>query len=316
MSDFVEFSDNGGALLVFGDTDAAGFYRKLANEFGVDFYEQGTRLYSETKTKTLLSSSKSAPSIIIPSLTSPISFSGIGIAINPESQLLTPLFASETGDYVRNEFKKTEKQESALVAVAFQGRNNARAVFVGSVDICSDEFVSDKTKANHKVCGEMSKWVLNEKGVLRYSGITHYRTGEKHEKGYLEGEYTINDEVYYSIDIEEFRGGKWTEHKTESAYVEFIMLDPKIRKYLTFKSGSLFTRFKAPDVHGVYQFKVSMHEPGYSWVDTASKVTVRPYKHNQFERFLTCAYPYYGSVFTSMTGFLIFSFYFLYHKDN
>ena len=316
MSDFVTFSDNGGSLLVFGDTDAASFYRRLANEFGLDFYEQGTRLYSESKNKTLLSSSVSAPSIIIPSSTAKIGFSGTGITLNVDSSLLTPLFSSETGDYVRNEFKKTEKQESAVVAVAFQGRNNARAVFVGSVDVCSNDFFSDKSKGNEKACGEMSKWAMNEKGVLRYSGITHFRTGEKHEKGHLEGEYTINDEVYYSIDIEEFRGGKWSEHKTENAYVEFIMLDPKIRKYLTFKSGSLFTRFKAPDVHGVYQFKVSLHEPGYSWVDTASKATVRPYKHNQFERFLTCAYPYYASVFASMTGFLIFSFYFLYHKDT
>lgn len=285
-------------------------------EFGLDFYEQGTRLYSESKSKILESAKITAPQIIIPALKSPISFTGIGLYTNEKSALLTPLILTSSQDYVKNEFKKAEKQESAVVAAAFQGRNNARALFTGSLDLCANEYFKETKKSNKVLCEEMTKWGLNEKGILRYSEVTNHRTGEKHNKGYLEGEYTINDEVYYSIDIDEFKGDKWVEYKTENAYVEFVMLEPKIRKYLTFTSGSLFTKFKAPDVHGVYQFKVTLHEPGYSWIETANKATVRPYMHNQFERFLPCAYPYYASVFASMGGFLIFSFYFLYHKET
>jgi len=94
------------------------------------------------------------------------------------------------------------------------------------------------------------------------------------------------------------------------------MLDPKVRKFLKNEKGAFFTEFMAPDVHGVYQFKVHFNQPGYTWINTATEVSVRPFRHNQYERFLPCAYPYYISVFLTILGFLIFSFYFLYHKDT
>jgi oligosaccharyltransferase complex subunit beta len=219
-------------------------------------------------------------------------------------------------DIVRNEFKTSEKSGASHSVVGFQGRNNARAVFSGSIDICADEFTKDEKIANLKFCVEVSKWVLNEKGILRHSKITHFKENDPKPKGNLEGEYTINDDLVYSIDLEELKGGNWAQFKTTKAYVEFVMLEPKIRKYLQFSSGSLSAKFRAPDVHGVYQFKTFLHEPGYTWIETASKATVRPYKHNQFERFLMCATPYYSSVFASISGFVIFSFSFLYHKSS
>lgn len=315
MSDLVKFSDNGGNLIIFGDVDAASHYRKLANDFGVDFYEQGTRLYSEKKEKTVVTTNVTSPASILPTSKSQLKFSGIGLYYNQNSKLLTPLISTSKDQYVRNEFKKTDVKEPAVVAVAFQGRNNVRAVFVGSIDICANLNMKDESLNNNKVCVELSKWAFQEKSVLRYSGITHYKAGSKKEKGYLEGEYTINDDLVFSIDIEEFKGGSWQAHKSSKAYVEFVMLEPKIRKYLEFKNGSSLTHFRAPDIHGVYQFKVFLNDPGYSWIESATKVTVRPYKHNQFERFLPCAYPYYASVFASMSGFVVFSFYFLYNKN-
>ena len=315
VNEIIKFSDNGGSLIVFGDTDAAAAYRKLVSEFGVEFYEQGTRLYSEKQEKILIASNLTAPSII-PAIKEPIFFSGLGVHYNKNSRLLTPLLGTNNKQIVRNEFKKSEGNEAAVVAVAFQGRNNARAVITGSSDLCANSFTNDIKKGNLKACVELTKWVMNEKGLIRYSGITHYKQGENREKGYLEGEYTLNDDLYYSIDLEELKNGKWQQFKTNKAYLEFVMLEPKIRKYLEFKDGSLVAKFKAPDVHGVYQFKVFLYEPGYSWIETATKVTVRPYKHNQIERFLLCAYPYYASVFASMGGFLVFSFYFLYNKNS
>ncbi|OMJ92802.1 hypothetical protein SteCoe_4342 [Stentor coeruleus] len=316
VSDLVKFSDNGGNLVIFGDVDAASHYRKLANDFGVDFYEQGTRLYSEKKEKTIATTNITSPISILPTSKAPIKFSGIGLYYNQNSKLLTPLISTSKDQYVRNEFKKTDVKEPVVFAVAFQGRNNVRAVFVGSVDVCANSYMKDDSLSNNKMCVELLKWAFQEKSVLRYSGITHYKTESKKNKGYLEGEYTINDDLMFSIDIEELKDGKWQEYKTSKAYVEFVMLEPKIRKYLEFKNGSLVTHFRAPDIHGVYQFKVFLNNPGFSWIESATKVTVRPYKHNQFERFLPCAYPYYASVFASMSGFVVFSFYFLYHKNT
>ncbi len=44
------------------------------------------------------------------------------------------------------------------------------------------------------------------------------------------------------------------------------------------------------------------------------QVSVRPFRHNEFERFLVAAYPYYMSVFSTMAAFFVFGFAFLYHK--
>ncbi len=43
-------------------------------------------------------------------------------------------------------------------------------------------------------------------------------------------------------------------------------------------------------------------------------VPVRPFKHNEYERFLLAAYPYYASAFSTMAAFFLFGFFFLYHK--
>ncbi|KAK5837160.1 hypothetical protein PVK06_012970 [Gossypium arboreum] len=41
---------------------------------------------------------------------------------------------------------------------------------------------------------------------------------------------------------------------------------------------------------------------------------VRPYRHNEYERFIPAAYPYYGAAFSMMAGFFIFSFVHLHNK--
>ena len=46
-----------------------------------------------------------------------------------------------------------------------------------------------------------------------------------------------------------------------------------------------------------------------------AQVSVRPFRHNEFERFLVAAYPYYASVFSTMAAFFLFGFVFLYHKS-
>ncbi len=44
------------------------------------------------------------------------------------------------------------------------------------------------------------------------------------------------------------------------------------------------------------------------------QVPVRPFKHNEYERFLECAYPYYTSALSMMLGFFVLGFFYLYHK--
>ena len=46
----------------------------------------------------------------------------------------------------------------------------------------------------------------------------------------------------------------------------------------------------------------------------AETVPIRPFKHNEYERFIVQAYPYYASLISMMAGFLAVGGYFLYTK--
>jgi len=44
-------------------------------------------------------------------------------------------------------------------------------------------------------------------------------------------------------------------------------------------------------------------------------IPVHPYRHDEFERFIDVAYPYYASAFSLMAGFFLFGVVFLFSKD-
>ena len=46
------------------------------------------------------------------------------------------------------------------------------------------------------------------------------------------------------------------------------------------------------------------------------QVSIRPFTHSEYERFLVAAYPYYASALSVMVGFLMFCAAFLYSKDD
>lgn len=65
------------------------------------------------------------------------------------------------------------------------------------------------------------------------------------------------------------------------------------------------------------------HDYGVSWslahkrarhTYSHAQVPVRPYKHNEYERFLLCAYPYYASALSGMVAFFALGWFYLYHK--
>ncbi len=53
-----------------------------------------------------------------------------------------------------------------------------------------------------------------------------------------------------------------------------------------------------------------------SFLQVSTQVSIRPFKHNEFERFIFGAYPYYWSIFSMMVGFFAFVFLFLHSGDD
>lgn len=56
-------------------------------------------------------------------------------------------------------------------------------------------------------------------------------------------------------------------------------------------------------------------KPGFTFIHETKKITVRPYKHNEYPRYLEQAYPYYLSTWATIIGFLVLVAYFLVHQD-
>lgn len=206
---------------------------------------------------------------------------------------------------------------------ALQARNNARVVFVGSLDFFSNSFFESPVQkslgnskrfdksGNEELSSALSQWVFKEKGVLRVVSVKHNKVGESAPPA----AYTIKENIVYSIRIEEVVNGKWVPFQGNDVQLEFVRLDPFVRTTLTNKNGNCEVQFQIPDVYGIFKFVVNYNRIGYTKLFSSTQVSVRPLEHTQYDRFIPAAYPYYVSAFSMIVAVFFFSFIQLYHSD-
>lgn len=91
------------------------------------------------------------------------------------------------------------------------------------------------------------------------------------------------------------------------------MLDPHLRLPLSAAGASPSTtatrfsaRFKAPDRHGVFTLKVDYRRSGWSFIDEKTVISITPPRHDEYERFITGAIPYYGGALSVSVATLAF----------
>ena len=129
--------------------------------------------------------------------------------------------------------------------------------------------------------------------------------------------YTIMDDLEYSIKIEIFESGKWLPYKSDDVQFEFVRIDPFVRQTMQpHADGTYVARFKVPDVYGVYKMEVDYQKDGLTYLFSSTQVSVRPLRHNEYERFIYSAYPYYLSAFLMMAYLYVFSFVYLYQQKE
>jgi oligosaccharyltransferase complex subunit beta len=204
----------------------------------------------------------------------------------------------------------------------------------------SDRFFDVSSAANEEFCIELSKWVFGERGILRASDVTHIRKDGTpaeillHQKERLDlpasqfpepeiaknsQVYRIKDDILYSLVLEEYdeEKGGWVPYWTDDVQMELVMLDPYERVTLECdrSSGQCSTYFTAPDTYGIFKIRVMYRRPGLTVLKVHTQVSIRPFKHNEYERFIGSAMPYYAAVFSTMGAFFIFSFFFLYSSS-
>ncbi|XP_028174016.1 dolichyl-diphosphooligosaccharide--protein glycosyltransferase 48 kDa subunit [Ostrinia furnacalis] len=336
-----KFIDDGGNLLMAGNAAAGDVYREIASECGFEMDEESAAVIDHFNydasddgdhTRIVVSPKNliNAPTIVGAQNTQPLLFEGTGLILDKDNSLVLPILTADSTAYSYNpksqvkEYPHAVGRKTVLIA-ALQARNNARIVFSGSLFFFSDEAFnspvskvhSDKLKSdtsgNKALAASLSAWAFGERGRLRVRRVHHQRPGDSHSSD----TYTIMDTVIYRIEIEELRNGKWQPFEANDVQLEFVRIDPFIRATLQRRpSGAYEAELRVPDVWGVYQFKVDYDRVGYTRLYHSTQVSVRPLQHTQYERFIPSAYPYYVSAFSMMVGVFLFSFVFLYYKEE
>lgn len=242
-----------------------------------------------------------------------INYQGTAALIS-NSELLVPIvrapklsFTSDHKDEVLTSDRTWTFGEQGYLAVAFQGLNNARGAWIGSMDLLSRDLLS---------------WVFQAKGVLNLQFAHHYKKSEPGVTGRTL--YRIKDDVYYTVGISEFQDGKWVPFtpKTDDQTVQltFKMLDPYQRLNMTLlgpgsseENGEndlniFYVEFKLPDHHGMFTYELDYKREGLSFLEDKQIVTVRHLANDEFKRswLITNAWMYITSAATVVGAWLLF----------
>jgi oligosaccharyltransferase complex subunit beta len=346
VDSILNFIDDGNNVLIAGDSQVSDALREIALECGIEFGESDAVVIDHLNFDVsdvdgdhtlIVSDSLIKAPIITGEPKGPILYRGTGLLLEDNNQLLIPILRGSSTSYVLspdesvNEEPKIRGSKTVLVA-ALQARNNARVTFSGSLEFFSDKFFNSAVQkyqadgadlanrhpksGNEQLAITLAKWTFGERGVLRATNIRHHRRGETQAPRI----YTVKEHVEYYVDVEEWDGvnKKWVAYNATDIPIEFVRLDPHERIYLkqVGNTATYHAALQVPDVYGVFTFRLKYQRLGYTSFSDNTKVTVRPLRHNQYERFIFSAYPYYASAFSMMFGLFLFSLFFLYHKDT
>ncbi|EFJ53013.1 hypothetical protein VOLCADRAFT_72245 [Volvox carteri f. nagariensis] len=330
----LDFVDSGHNVLLAVNTDVSEALRNLAAEFGVDVDDRGSKVFDHfnhatldgQEDHTLIAAGDlvDAPVMVGGPYKEPVLFRGVASTIPGDSELATVVLGAPSTAY---SFVKSGVQEPPTLMVgsaislvtAVQARNNARMVVAGSLDMFTDKFFdalvtvngASSHTANWAFTVTLARWAFQDRGVLVASNLRHHLLGSDEQPW----GYRVNDDVEFLVDVVEVEGGVSKPYVADDIQLEFIMLNPYIRQPLQHDGKGTFSlRFKVPDVYGVFKYFVDYSHRGYSYIKLTHQVPVRPFKHNEYERFLTCAYPYYASAISVMLAFFGLGFFFLYNK--
>ncbi|CAI5533973.1 unnamed protein product [Closterium sp. Naga37s-1] len=340
----LDFVDSGHDLILAADSGASDTIRDIALECGVDLdenpkgvvidHQQYARVSGRRDDHTLVLGSNLINSSVIlgaSPIKGPILFQGIAMTVSPTSELVVPVLSGSPTAYAADpaaalkEPPALQGKAVSLVA-AMQARNNARVLISGSLALFTDSFfravvdvsatsadpASQNAKTsqwlspagNEQFVTELSKWTFHERGHLKAVNLRHNKAGESTEPAV----YLVSDHLEFAVDIYEWAGSEWVPFKGDDVQVQFYMMSPYVLKTLSHDDkGRFFTSFQVPDVYGVFQFKVEHKRLGYSTISLAKQIPVRPFRHDEFERFIPAAFPYYASTF-SMCSNAPFSF--------
>merc|ERR1711990_187616 len=160
-----EFIDEGGNVLVAGNSNLGEALREVASEVGFEADEEGTSVIDHlnydakdegkhtlvvASANNLIKSTKMTGGV-----TAPLLYRGVGLLTDPANPLVLEVLTASSTAYSHNpdlpitEYPHAVGKQTVLVA-GLQARNNARVIFSGSLDFFSDEFFTAEVETGGK----------------------------------------------------------------------------------------------------------------------------------------------------------------------
>ncbi len=177
---------------------------------------------------------------------------------------------------------------------------------------------------NREFSIELSKWVFNEKSVIKSTLIEHSLSDSTN---IVNSEiYKVKDNLTYSIFISEWNGENWIPFEVPSndkIQLEFTMLDPYHRLNLskghtTGVSQEYKTSFIVPDQHGIFTFYTNYKRSGLSFIEEKRVVTIRHLANDEYTRSwdISNSWVYLTGSIVVIIGWFIFTILFLFTEDT
>ncbi|AOA62515.1 ER oligosaccharyltransferase complex subunit beta [Komagataella phaffii CBS 7435] len=223
-------------------------------------------------------------------------------------------FAYDINEGVVNEQSTWTSGDQGFLAVAFQGLNNARSLWLGSTLFFDNEHFDQSAK-------DLVDWTFQSRNLLKSTFAKHYLTDAPESTE----EYKVKDEVSYEIGLSEWNGKEWVPFKANDVQLELIMLDPYYRITLEQvktedESVQVYTSgpFKLPDQHGMFTFSTKYFRPGYTFIEEEDIVPVRHLANDEYPRSweITNSWVYVASAGAVVIAWIIFVIFFLYSTED
>jgi oligosaccharyltransferase complex subunit beta len=247
-----------------------------------------------------------------------LSYQGSSALLNNNPQLI-PLIQAPTTSFAKSSKDGDEEWtvgKQGYLSVAFQGLNDARALWAGDANLLSNQFLDqDKQFVN-----DLIQWVFGIKNVLKTKAIRH-----SHADGtpYEVRPYKIKDDIHYEIELQQWDGSKWVPYVASDLQLEIKLLDPYHRLNLSLVSSSgesalYSTDFKLPDKHGVFSFQIDYKRPGFTFLEEKDILSIRHLANDEYPRSweITNSWVYITSSIVVFSGWFVFVLAFIYGRDE
>ncbi|BGP51507.1 oligosaccharyl transferase glycoprotein complex, beta subunit [Rhodotorula kratochvilovae] len=310
-------------LVLVASPDTPELWRDFAREFEVDFDDRGQQVVDhfafdpvgDDGSHTLLSLPlNQAPHPFLSSATRAgpaVLYRGAG-HVAGRHPLLTPVLRARSTAIVADSASTAPPADMRLtgsniaLVSAFQTHNNARAVFAGSVELFADDLMGRADAGNLAFARDLLSWVCQETGQLRVVGLQYREVGSSGAKpSYRTG-------ARLELDVAVAATPAYT---ADDLQIEFGMLDPHLRlplhrgsapKHPADNVTTFAAAFTVPDRHGVFTLRIDHRRPGWTSLRADRVMSITPPRHDEYERFIAGALPYYGGAASVSVAFLVF----------